>query len=89
MDKFDKQGLSPHVVTVCPDVDMILELVNAEVGASIVPASVLNKQSLAGIKSLTIKDEEIISKSAIIWLKDRYLSKSKQRFIKLFDEANQ
>ncbi|GIO20437.1 HTH-type transcriptional regulator BsdA [Oceanobacillus oncorhynchi subsp. incaldanensis] len=87
IDKFKELELAPDVVTVCPDVDMILELVSAEVGASIVPASTLKKHSINGIKSFTIEDETIISKSAIIWLKDRYLTKSKQRFIELFEES--
>ncbi|MEK3906043.1 LysR family transcriptional regulator [Oceanobacillus sp. FSL K6-0127] len=87
MDKFEKRGLTPNIVTVCPDVDMILELVNVEVGASILPASILKKHFNAGIKGFAIEDETIISKSAIIWLKDRYLSKSKQRFIEYFEES--
>jgi len=87
MDKFEKRNLNPNIVMVCPDVDMILELVSREVGASIVPASTLQKNNLGGIRSFPIEDETIISKSAIIWLKDRYLSKSARRFIELFEES--
>lgn len=34
---------------------------------------------------LKIEDEEIPSKSAIIWSKDRYLTKSARRFIDMFE----
>ncbi|GIO22731.1 LysR family transcriptional regulator [Oceanobacillus sp. J11TS1] len=84
LNKFKKHTLNPNIVTVCPDVDMILELVSKEVGASIVPESTLKKVNLSGITSLAIKDGTLISRSSIIWLKDRYLSKSAKHFIELF-----
>jgi len=87
LEKFEKHGLDPNIVTVCPDVDMILELVSNEVGVSIVPESTLQKHNIGGIKSLSIEDT-IISKSAIIWLKDRYLSKSAEHFIELFHQED-
>lgn len=83
-DRFRNRGLDPNIVTVCPDVDMIMELVSRGLGASIVPESTLNKHMIGDVKSLSIKDELIISQSAIIWLKDRYLSKTAERFIELF-----
>lgn len=86
VEKFEDRGLEPNIVTVCPDVDMIIELVSRGVGASILPESSLKKHTIGDIRKFEIKNESIISKSAIIWLKDRYLSRSAERFIDLFKE---
>lgn len=85
IDEFTKHGLKPNVVCECPDVDMLLELVNEEIGATIIPVSGISTFRLTGIKVLKIEDANIVSKSAVIWLKDRYLSKSATRFIELFE----
>lgn len=89
MDHFEVVGLHPNVVCECPNVDMLLELVNEGIGATIIPESALSKLHLYGVKKMKIKDADIISKSAVIWLKDRYLSKSASRFIELFQEEGQ
>lgn len=81
MNRFDEEGVDPNVVAVCPDVDMILEMVSKEVGASIVPEAALQKSNLSGIKAVEIEKRTLVSQSAIIWLKDRYMPKSAQRFI--------
>ncbi|GAA0437354.1 MAG: LysR family transcriptional regulator [Bacillota bacterium] len=84
LDQFESFNLHPKIVCECPDVDMILQLVSEEVGATIVPESTLSGHQLRGLKTLTIEDNTIISQSSLIWLKDRYLSKSTRRFIELF-----
>ncbi|WP_245537545.1 LysR family transcriptional regulator [Salinicoccus carnicancri] len=81
MDRFREEQVTPNVAAVCPDVDMILEMVSEEVGASIIPEATLHKNNLTGIKALDIADRTLVSESAIIWLKDRYLPKSAERFI--------
>lgn len=89
IDQFENQGLKPNVVCECPDVDMILDLVNEEIGATIIPESALSKLHLQGVKKVDIEDVEIVSKSAVIWLKDRYLTKGASRFIELFQEVGE
>ena len=86
IDKFKQRNLDPNIVTICSDVDLVLQLVSNEVGVSILPASTLQNLSAEGVTSLTIEDESIVSTSSIIWLKDRYLPKSAERFIELFKE---
>src|SRR5699024_1936878 len=76
----------PQVVCECPDVDMLLDLVNEGIGATIIPESALSRLHLQGVKKMTIKDANIIARSAVIWLKDRYLPKSASRFIELFQK---
>ncbi|MFC4557896.1 LysR family transcriptional regulator [Virgibacillus kekensis] len=87
MNTFREKKLKPNIICECPDVDMILDLVNEEIGATIVPVSAVTKLDHRNTKILAIKDANVVSESSIIWLKDRYLSKSASRFIELFKEA--
>ena len=84
IDKFIENGLNPNVLCESPNVDMLLSLVNEGLGATIVPQSTLVELDHKNVSVLEINDANIISKSAIIWLKDRYLSKSAEQFIELF-----
>jgi len=84
IDKFIENGLNPNVLCESPNVDMLLALVNEGLGATIVPQSTLIEPHHENVSILEISDAKIISKSAIIWLKDRYLSKSAEQFIELF-----
>lgn len=84
IDKFIENGLNPNVLCDSPNVDMLLALVSEGLGATIVPQSTLIEPHHENVSILEISDAKIISKSAIIWLKDRYLSKSAEQFIELF-----
>lgn len=79
-----RHGFEPKVILECPDASMLLSLVTAGVGATIVPKSTL--QSYYADKAIVIEleDATIQSESAIIWLKNRYLSKSARRMIEAF-----
>lgn len=87
-EEFDKRGLIPNILFECPDVDILIELVSHGVGATVVPRSTVYRKNINRIKILNIQDAKIISKSALIWLKNRYLSKSASEFIKLFQSSN-
>ncbi len=84
LEQFENHRLSPKIICECPDVDMILQLVSEQVGATIIPELTLQNHPLRGLKQLPIKDHSFPSYSAIIWLKNRYLPKSAKRFIELF-----
>lgn len=84
MDKFRDKGLTPNIICESPNVDMLLGLVTEGLGATVVPKSTLLKHNTSNVSILHIEDTHIVSESAIIWLKDRYLSKSAERFIELF-----
>lgn len=81
-----RHGFTPNVILECPDASMILSLVNSEVGATIVPQSTLSSIHLSNTITLQLEDSEIMSESAVIWLKDRYLSKSTKHFLDTFLE---
>ncbi len=79
-----RHGFEPHVICECPDVSMLLSLVSSGVGATIIPKSSLTSFPFQNLHILEIEDSEIYAESAIIWLKDRYLSKPAKRFIETF-----
>ncbi|MEZ2458381.1 LysR family transcriptional regulator [Salinicoccus roseus] len=89
LDQVKNYNASPKVVTMCPDVDMILELVSEGVGAAIIPELAYQKHNPGKVKMMKIKEDILHSESAVIWLKDRYLSKSAQKFIELFGEGDE
>jgi DNA-binding transcriptional LysR family regulator len=80
----NRHGFQPNVICECPDATMILSLVATGVGATIVPKSTLHSLYSDNTIALELEDAEITSDSAVIWLKDRYLSKSARRFIETF-----
>lgn len=84
LDKFRAKQLTPKIVCESPNVDILLGLVDEGLGATILPKSTLLKNYNRDIKVLHMEDTPIVSQSAVIWLKDRYLSKSAKRFIELF-----
>lgn len=85
LEKFKRYDLDPNIILDCPDVDMILELVRSGVGGTIIPESTFHHKNIEGIKMLRISGERISSQSALIWSKDRYLTKSARRFIGMFE----
>lgn len=88
VNQFKEHDFEPNVVCECPDAAMLLSLVNAGVGASLLPKSTLSALPATGGKILDIEGAEIISESAVIWLKDRYLSKNALRFIETFKRTD-
>lgn len=79
-----KYHFEPKIVCQCPDASMILSLVREGVGASFLPRSALLSYPMDGLKVLEFEDFSIQSESAVVWLKDRYLSKSAIKFIETF-----
>ncbi|OJF17434.1 MAG: LysR family transcriptional regulator [Bacillaceae bacterium G1] len=86
IDECRRHGFEPNVICECPDVAMLLSLVNEGVGATIVPKSAIAINQAANIQSFDIEDSTLQSESAVIWLKDRYLSKAARHFLETFTE---
>lgn len=85
VNEWRRHGYVPNIVCQCSDAAMLLSLVKAEVGISLLPRSTLLSFPLNGLKIVEIEDFTIESKAAVIWLKDRYLTKSAKRFIETFE----
>lgn len=86
VNELKRKGLVPEIVCECPDPSMLLSLVANGVGATIVPKSTLQSLQMTHMLSLEIKGTPLISESALIWLSDRYLSKSALRLIQTFEQ---
>mgnify|MGYP002401057632 CR=1 FL=1 len=81
IDECRRHGFEPNVIGECPDVGMLLSLVSEGVGATIVPESALSYNQHKKIQRLEIEDTTLQSESAVIWLKDRYISRAAQHFL--------
>ncbi|MCY9140414.1 LysR family transcriptional regulator [Peribacillus frigoritolerans] len=88
VDEYKKRGLELNIICECPDAAILLFLVREGVGATLLPESTLLSFPLNGLKIIEIEDCIIESKSAVVWLKDRYLSKSAKRFIDTFNPTH-
>ncbi|WP_096438821.1 LysR family transcriptional regulator [Alteribacter populi] len=84
LEECRKHGFEPNVICECPDVTMLLSLVAKGVGATIVPRSTLFSFHAPELVAYEIEDAAVRAKSAVIWLKQRHLSKQARRFIEGF-----
>ncbi|MFS0781307.1 LysR family transcriptional regulator [Bacillus sp. 1P06AnD] len=84
VDECRRHGFEPSIIGECPDASILLSLVSAGIGATIVPKSTLLSFQLENTIVLELEDAHIMAEAALVWLKDRYISKSTQRFIELF-----
>ena len=85
IDTCREHGLDLNVICHCPDTSMILSLVKAEVGVALLPLSAIPSFQQEGLIVKEIEDLYIQTESAVIWLKERRLSKAAKRFIASFD----
>jgi DNA-binding transcriptional LysR family regulator len=81
---FRDAGQEPRILCECSSVTIILSLVAAGIGAAILPKSVLTTFPLPSIRMFELDCEPFYSEVGLIWIKDRYLSKSARHFIEVF-----
>lgn len=89
MNECRRHGFEPSVICECSSVAIIMALVEAGIGATVFPKSVMASFPLPNVKVLTIRDAAFQSDVGLLWLKDRYLSKSARHFIDIFSENQQ
>jgi DNA-binding transcriptional LysR family regulator len=77
-------GFEPHVICECPDSSILISLVSEGLGATILPKSTASTLQLNSIRVVMIENCNILSEAALIWIKDRNLSKAALEFIQLF-----
>lgn len=72
-------GFNPNIICESPDVATLLTLVDSGVGIAIVPKSAIQLRPEG-----TLSSSEIVpllkSETALIWMKDRHMSKTAERF---------
>lgn len=86
IERFTSRSLKANVICECSDILTLLDLVSRGFGATIIPETILKTHKGYKLKSYKIADDNFKSHSGLIWLKDRYLSKSSQNFIELLKE---
>ncbi|MTT31397.1 LysR family transcriptional regulator [Terrilactibacillus sp. BCM23-1] len=82
-------GFEPNIICECSSVSITIALVIAGIGVTILPKSVLSSFSISDIELFDLPDITVQSEVGIVWLKNRYLSKSARRFIELFELDNE
>ncbi|MFE5317892.1 LysR family transcriptional regulator [Paenibacillus sp. NPDC056579] len=84
MNECRRHGFEPNIICECSSVAIIMALVEAGIGVTVFPKSVMTSFPLPNIRVLNIIDAEFQSDVGLVWLKDRYLSKSARHFIDMF-----
>ncbi|GGG14440.1 LysR family transcriptional regulator [Paenibacillus abyssi] len=79
-----RHGFEPNIICECSSVAIIMSLIAEGIGATVFPKSVMSSFPTTVVKMLDIKDADFQSEVGILWLKDRYLSRSAQHFIERF-----
>ncbi|WP_210366864.1 LysR family transcriptional regulator [Bacillus sp. REN3] len=82
-EAFTKAQLPLNVVCECSDMKVLMELVSAGVGATIMPQSVYQSYSEPEFNAREIENSTLTSSVGIIWLRQHYLSKPAENFIEL------
>ncbi|MED4753417.1 LysR family transcriptional regulator [Brevibacillus choshinensis] len=82
--EFSRLGVEPHVICECPDISLIVSMVGAKVGASIVPRSAWETHRSDQIHGIEITGTTISSSAAVVWQTGRHLSKAAKHFIEMF-----
>ncbi len=73
----------PNIVCECSSVAIIISLVVAGIGATILPKSVMSSFPIDEIDMLDISDTSFLSEVGVVWLRDRYLSQHARHFINI------
>ncbi|REJ13117.1 MAG: LysR family transcriptional regulator, partial [Paenibacillaceae bacterium] len=82
-----RHGFEPRIIAECSSVAVISSLLSAGLGVALLPRSVLAAFPPAGTKTIRLADSSLSSEVGILWLKDRYLSRSARLFIDSFREG--
>lgn len=87
VDAFSRRGFTPNVTCECSDIHILLELVASGFGSTLVPGTVLKHHQGYDVQALEIEGAAgLEASSALIWLKQHYLSQTAQHFIELLKE---
>jgi LysR family transcriptional regulator, salicylic acid-responsive activator of bsdBCD len=86
LEAFSKEQLQLKRIAECSDMHILMELVTAGMGATIVPKSVYELYGNDQIYSTTIRDAQLFSSLGIIWLEHHFVSAPARNFLTLVKE---
>lgn len=81
LSHFHQYDLHPNVVLDGPDISTILTFVATGMGMTIIPRSEIHQAYDGKFKVLTIKESFLNAKPAVVWMKDKYMSKASRKLI--------
>ena len=85
---FLEEDIIPYICCVNDDARTTLSWARAGFGVGIVPQSALLTQGNGGLTCKAIDCEQLCTRLAVIWMKERYLSTLGKRFVELFELRN-
>ncbi|MDF9844772.1 MULTISPECIES: LysR family transcriptional regulator [unclassified Paenibacillus] len=88
LEEFRRLGVKPNIVAQTNDLHMIMSMIEKGIGASILPSIVVRENYNPNISKLEITDFKLSTGSALVWLRDRYVSKAAKYFLELFGEKD-
>ena len=86
LNAFSSQQLQLNSVMECSDMNVILEMVKAGIGATIVPKSIVNVYGAKNLYSTPITNADLTSSLGVIWLEDHFVSRPAKNFMELVKE---
>lgn len=86
LEECKKFGFIPKIVAECNDPQSVFSLVDAGLGATIMPDYMLDFLNIGTLTSLKITDTTLFNETALLWSKNRYVPKLIEQFLLLFDE---
>ncbi|WP_068619155.1 LysR family transcriptional regulator [Paenibacillus tuaregi] len=84
LEECRRHGFEPQIISECSSVAIIIALVAAGIGATVLPESVMRAFPIEQISTIRLTDANFHSDVGIVWMKERYLTKSARRFINHF-----
>ncbi|KHD85460.1 LysR family transcriptional regulator [Heyndrickxia ginsengihumi] len=82
INAFHQHNVHPNIVLDCPEISTILTLVATGMGITIIPRSEIHQVYEEKLKVLQFSDPFLDTQPAVVWLKDKYLSKAAKELIK-------
>lgn len=79
-----RHGFEPNIVCECSSVAIIMALIAEGIGVTLFPESVMSSFPTNAVTALPLADTDFQSGVGVLWMKERYLSKSARRFIDSF-----
>jgi LysR family transcriptional regulator, salicylic acid-responsive activator of bsdBCD len=86
LEAFSKEQLQLKRIAECSDMHILMEMVTAGMGATIIPQSVKDVYKHDQIYSCTISDAELFSSLGIIWLEQHFVSAPARNFLAIVKE---
>ncbi|WP_315119825.1 LysR family transcriptional regulator [uncultured Clostridium sp.] len=81
-----KAGFEPRILGKIEDTSSILLWAYTGIGVAIIPKDWINLVPNTNLKYKEINEPSLITRTAILWMKDRHLSRVARNFIKTFSE---